>query len=136
MQFKSSPQSPWVFRLLVVVATLLSILVVQNIQFQYNSASLTSTGNLQSVTTPTSHSHTLVGSNNLQPNYILMKSPENKPSVKTTPEEEAAIVRKRDIYGGKGDKAHLGTLFLHKLVEFLIQLCNRRVYSKRSTGVI
>ncbi|KAJ1442041.1 hypothetical protein B484DRAFT_442454 [Ochromonadaceae sp. CCMP2298] len=40
--------------------------------------------------------------------YRMQVSPPNKPSIQTTPAEEALLKEKRGIYGGKGDKKHLG----------------------------
>lgn len=42
------------------------------------------------------------------PNYLTLKSPANKPSVLLSPEEEEQAAKKRKIYGGVGDKLHLG----------------------------
>ena len=40
--------------------------------------------------------------------YRATKSPPNMPSVRLSDAEEAAVADKRKIYGGKGDKLHLG----------------------------
>ena len=40
--------------------------------------------------------------------YLKMKSPRNMPSILLTASEEEAAAKKRTIYGGKGDKLHLG----------------------------
>ena len=42
------------------------------------------------------------------PDYVLMKSPPNLPSVRLSQEEEKKAASKRKIYGGVGDKLHLG----------------------------
>ena len=42
------------------------------------------------------------------PNYLKMQSPPNMPSVRLTEEEEKKAANKRKIYGGVGDKLHLG----------------------------
>jgi hypothetical protein len=40
--------------------------------------------------------------------YRMKDSPPAMPSVQTTPEEEVLLAKERGIYGGKGDKLHLG----------------------------
>lgn len=40
--------------------------------------------------------------------YLYEKSPPNLPSVRLTEEEERKMAKRRHIYGGKGDKPHLG----------------------------
>jgi hypothetical protein len=40
--------------------------------------------------------------------YLTLKSPRNMPSILLTASEELEAAKKRDIYGGKGDKLHLG----------------------------
>ena len=42
------------------------------------------------------------------PNYLQLKSPPNMPSLRMSAEEERKVAGKRKIYGGVGDKLHLG----------------------------
>lgn len=110
--------SPWTNRLLALVAILLAIIVVQNIQFSQNKVAL-SAGDATALRASSQASDSRLKIENaddslLPPNYLFLKAPEPKPSVRTTPEEEATI--KRNIYGGAGDKAHLGKNVLHLLV--------------------
>ena len=115
--------SPWTNRLLVFIATLLSVLVVQNFRFSTNSE----THNLKSATSTQSPLEVPFSTSKLEPNYLLLKSPESKPSIRTTPEEEANIKRKR--YGGVGDKPHLG--ISPRIQRCVLILCIvRRVYGK------
>lgn len=53
---------------------------------------------------------------NQSPNqYLTQKSPPLLPSIPTTAEEEK-LIGDRGIYGGKGDKAHLGIFESHLFV--------------------
>lgn len=95
-------QSPWTNRLLLLVAMLLSVIVVQNFHFTEDNHA----NEGQVVTVPSFGSYPV--KENMVPNFLLLRSPEPMPSVKTTSEEESRLSAKRKKYGGAGDKQHLG----------------------------
>jgi hypothetical protein len=107
-------------RLLTCIAILLMILIGQIAWSSLNSAtSLTAiSGSASSSSSSTLRGDTfntaaplIKATKQFSTSYLDRKSPPSMPSVRITEAEEKALKPHETIYGGKGDKPHLGTSF-------------------------
>jgi hypothetical protein len=129
-----APQPQSNSRILYLIAFLLLILIAQlawtsienatNISLRGDTTS-TSSSSASSSSSSTIETTGLIGSPSGESSktfqdlphfattsYLHKKSPPNMPSVRLTPEEEKLLNKNREIYGGKMDKPHLGTVVI------------------------
>lgn len=95
----------WVPRLLVLNAFLLIALIYSLLYRPVTTPAAPSRASPSTILRHSSPDHSTYPSIEA---FLSLPAPPNLPSVRLTPEEEAQLAKKRGIYGGVGDKLHLG----------------------------